>query len=342
MRGPGDRRHDEAVTTAPVPGTYPYHRLQATRPGWWRPLVVGLVALALYVALLLVGGILTVVVELAVGAEGPSLLERLATAEMRDPATLALLMLLIVAMAPPVLVATRLLGARPVGLLASVAGRVRWAWALRCALASTVVTVLVVAGQAAVDLLRGEEWRPAVDAWTWPLLGVVVLLVPLQSVAEEVVFRGFLAQTVGRWLRHPAFAIVLPVPLFVVAHEYVGLAAVEVGVWALAMGWLVWRTGGLEAAGVDHVVNNVVVFGLGAFGVVDLDAVETTVDGFAVSTVSTLVYVVVVEVMARRYGVARVRVVPPPAPAVVPTGAVGAPPADGPRSDPWAAPSARP
>jgi hypothetical protein len=44
---------------------------------------------------------------------------------------------------------------------------------------------------------------------------VILLLVPLQAAAEEYIFRGYLMQSIGRWLRHPAFAILLPVPLFV-------------------------------------------------------------------------------------------------------------------------------
>lgn len=299
-----------------VPGTYPYHRLARTRPGarWWRPLLVGLVAGALYLALLAGGGALVVVGAVASGPDGlRDLAAALDVLDLRDPLTFALTMLSIVAMLPAVLVATRLLGARPLGLLASVAGRVRWGWAGRCLALAAVVTLVVQGVDAAVSVAGGAAWEPRPDAATWPLLGLVVLLVPAQCVAEEVVFRGYLVQTVGAWLRHPAFAVVLPVPLFVLGHEYVGLAMVDTAVWALAMGWLVWRTGGLEAASAAHVVNNVVVFGLGAVDLVDLDVVDIGAGALAVSSLTTLVYVVLVEVLARRAGVTRVRVVAPPA-----------------------------
>jgi hypothetical protein len=61
---------------------------------------------------------------------------------------------------------------------------------------------------------------------------------------------------IGRWLRHPAFAILLPVPLFVLGHGYDLLGQIGVGLFAVAAGWLTWRTGGLEAAIALHVVNN--------------------------------------------------------------------------------------
>jgi len=321
MRGPAPARDDVPVNSAyvvvdprQVPGAYAYHRLARTRPGarWWRPLLVGLVALVLYVALLAVGGMLVLVSALASGAGGLDALgAALDVADLSDPLAFTLAMLSIVAMMPAVLVATWLLGARPVGLLASVLGRVRWGWAARCLAVSAVLTLLVDGGDAALAALRGEAWVPHVDATSWLVIGLVVLLVPAQCVAEEVVFRGYLVQSVGAWLRHPAFAIVLPVPLFVLGHAYVNLAMVDTAVWALAMGWLVWRTGGLEAAAAAHVVNNVTVFTLGAVDLADLDLVDIGPVALTVSTASTLAYVGLVEVMVRRAALPSVRVVEP-------------------------------
>ncbi|GIG38716.1 CPBP family intramembrane glutamic endopeptidase [Cellulomonas phragmiteti] len=314
-----------------VPGTYAYHRLARTRPGarWWRPLLVGLLAGALYVALLGAGVVVLTVASLTSGPGGLERLGALDVTDLRDPFVFTLAMLSIIAMLPAVLVAARLLGARPVGLLASVTGRVRWGWAARCLALSAVLALVVQGADAALAAAAGTPWQPRPDGTTWVFVGLVLLLVPAQCVAEEVVFRGYLVQTLGAWLRHPAFAILLPVPLFVAGHTYVGLAMVDTAVWAIAMGWLVWRTGGLEAAAAAHVVNNVVVFGLGSVSLVDLDVVDIPPVALAVSTASTLVYVALVEVLVRRSRVARVRVVDPPVPppAGVSDGAsAGAPP----------------
>ncbi|MCC2315569.1 CPBP family intramembrane glutamic endopeptidase [Cellulomonas xiejunii] len=303
-----------------APGAYAYHRLGRTRPGsrWWRPLLVGVVALALYVVLVAVGGVLAMVAAVASGPEGLQTLATVDVLDLRDPLAFTLGMLSIIALLPASVVATWLLGARPVGLLASVVGRVRWGWAARCLALSVALTVVVQVIEYVRAVVEGTPWRPRVDEATWPLLVLVVLLVPAQCIAEEVVFRGYLVQTVGTWLRHPAFAIVLPVPLFVLGHTYVNLAMVDTAVWALAMGWLVWRTGGLEAAAAAHVVNNVLVFGLGAVNLADLDLVDIPLDVLAESTLATLVYVGLVEVLVRRTGVANLRVVTPPAPPSVP------------------------
>lgn len=320
------------VDPTQVPGTYPYHRLARTRPGtrWWRPLLVGLVAGGLYVAALTAGAVVTAVVALTSGSGTLEALTGLDLLDVRDPLAFALGMLVIALILPAVVVATRLLGARPVGLLASVAGRVRWGWAARCLGLAAAVAVLVQGVDLALAAAAGTPWQPRVDERTVPLLVLVVLLVPAQCVAEEVLFRGYLVQTVGAWLRHPAFAIVLPVPLFVLGHAYVGLAMLDVALWALAMGWLVWRTGGLEAASAAHVVNNTLVFTLGSVDLVDLELVDITPVALTVSTVSTLVYVGLVELLVRRTRTARARVVEAPA----------APDVAWPASPPWPDPGA--
>lgn len=296
-------------------GTFAFHRLARTRPGarWWRPLLVGLVGVTLYLAMLVALGVVTLVTALAAGPDGLPALAHVGELDLRDPLTFSLAMLSIIPMWPAAVVATRLLGARPTGLLLSVTGRVRWRWAAWCLGASAVLALVVQGADAGVAAVQGRPWQPQVDGSTWPLLGLVLLLVPAQCLAEEVVFRGYLVQTVGAWLRHPAFAVLLPVPLFVLGHTYVGLAMLDTAIWAASMGWLVWRTGGLEAAAAAHVVNNVVVFALGSVGLVDLDVVDIGAVAFTVSTASNLVYLAVVEVLVRRLRPARVRVVEAPA-----------------------------
>ena len=302
------------VDPTEVPGTYAYHRLARTRPGtrWWRPLLVGLVALGLYLGALVGGTVLVVVVVFLVGPETFDTLSGVDLLDLRDPLAFTLNMLLIVAMLPAVLVATRLLGARPVGLLASVTGRVRWGWATRCLALAAAVALAVHGVEIVLAVATGTPWQPRADERTVPLLVLVVLLVPAQCVAEEVLFRGYLVQTVGTWLRHPAFAVVLPVPLFVLGHLYEGLAMLDTALWALAMGWLVWRTGGLEAAAAAHVVNNTLVFTLGSVHLADLDLVDVPPDAFLISTLSALAYVGLVELQVRRTRTARVRVVQAP------------------------------
>lgn len=94
---------------------------------------------------------------------------------------------------------------------------------------------------------------------------VVVILVtsPLQAAAEEFFFRGYLLQALGSLVkaRTPWFAVVASALVFALFHgtQNVPLFLDRFGFGVLA-GFLVWRTGGLEAAIGAHIVNNVLAF----------------------------------------------------------------------------------
>jgi membrane protease YdiL (CAAX protease family) len=295
----------------PVLPAQPFHRLNRTSPRyrWWKPLLVGLVGVTLYVLTLLLVIVLLIVGGLAFPALQSSLDAFFAdptTMDMNDPFTFVMTMGSIILMLPALLIATLLLGGRPVGLLSSVAGRIRWRWLTLClglALAVYLVGYLIFF---AATALRGEPVVMDLSSPQIPLLLLlVVLLVPLQAATEEYVFRGYLMQTIGGWLRHPAFAILLPVPVFVLGHAYDLLGQIYIGVFAVLAGWLSWRTGGLEAAIALHIVNNAVLSALGSVGLVDPNATDVGVADLVFSLAVTVGFALLVLVLARRRNIGR-------------------------------------
>ncbi|MEV8254120.1 type II CAAX endopeptidase family protein [Rhodoglobus sp. NPDC076762] len=295
------------------PRSYPFHRLgrASANHRWWRPLVVAVVAIGFYLGFLLSLFLPLVIVALvfpAVGAWLDESNDALDAIDLSDPVTFGVVMLSIILMLPAIILANLLLGARPAGLLTSVAGRLRWRWFARCSgLAAAVCSggMLVSFG---VGMLTGQPVMVAdVNPNLALMLVLVLLLVPFQAAAEEYIFRGYLMQTIGTWLRHPAFAILLPVPLFIVGHDYELLGMIDVGIFAIAAGWLTWRTGGLEAAVALHIVNNVLIFALGAWGLLDVNASDSTVGGLVVSLAITIVFVFVVVRDADHLSIARER-----------------------------------
>jgi membrane protease YdiL (CAAX protease family) len=310
MRGPGRTDTlgsvtDTTVTPAPlnVSPVEPlaYHRLgrASARYRWWKPLLVGLLGSVLYLVLLLVLALGAALYSLAV----PELAERIGaffdaaiSLDMTDPYTFAFLLLSLIPLLPALLLATRIVGVQRVGLLSSVAGRLRWHWLLRCAMFAIVIYAAGTSASLAAAALAGETVAADVSRPELPvMLLLTLLLVPFQSAAEEYVFRGYLMQTIGGWLRHPAFAILLPIPLFVLGHDYELLGMVDIAVFAAAAGWLTWRTGGLEAAIALHVVNNVSIFGLGAIGLADPNATNVGPIDLVFSFLMIAAFVIVVE-----------------------------------------------
>lgn len=308
--------------SGPGPRLLPYHRLGHADPDhrWWKPLVELLLFGAFYGVLAIVFGIVWAVGLVAV--RGEEALDEVflggTELDMMDPAIFFMLFFSLVLMIPALLAARAITGPRPLGLLLSVTGRLRWGLLGRCLLVALAVYAV---GQAAALLveyaLLGSLTAPQPVEGFWWLIAMIVLVVPLQCAAEELVFRGYLLQTVGRWLRRPVFAILLPVPLFTFGHLYDAWGLLAVAVMAVVAGWLTWRTGGLEAAIALHVVNNVIATLFGALGLADPDAEESSWVALALSAGLQLLFAWLVVRGARRRGVEVTRTVHPPRPALL-------------------------
>ncbi|MFD1940260.1 MULTISPECIES: CPBP family glutamic-type intramembrane protease [Nonomuraea] len=181
---------------------------------------------------------------------------------------LAVTLLSIAAVLPIVYGAVALFQRRPPGTLSSVVGRLRWGWMAQCAAIGLVALLLgqgalwlayVATGEDTSELLGWKGW-----ATFLPALVVIVLLVPFQAAAEEYVFRGWLLQAFGAYIRSPWPGIVVGSAGFAALHAYTDWGILDVFSFGVLMGWLAVKTGGLEAAIAMHVVNNTLAFGLSA------------------------------------------------------------------------------
>lgn len=279
-----------------------FTRLSLLRPGrrWWRPLLTALLLVVL-VLLLQIGFWGTAVLFAGVDPLAP------ARFEVGQPFSLMLMLGPVVLLLPAVLLASRIAEGGGVGLLSSVAGRIRWGWLGR----SLLVAVVVYALHATVTAVSGAA--PGGGGLRLDSPGLVLSLVlivivgALQSTAEEFVFRGFVMQSIGSWLTHPAFAVVLQIPVFLVLHVYDVWGSLTVVAMAAFAGWLAWRTGGLESSIGLHAGNNVSILIAGALGLRDANATELTPATLGISVAAMLVYTIVVDRWADRIGLVRIR-----------------------------------
>ena len=147
----------------------------------------------------------------------------------------------------------RLVHRRRAAWLWSVSPGVRWRYGLAVLLLASVILNLVLV------LSEPPQIRPQPGAWLWLL--AVAVTAPLQALGEEVLFRGYLLQAIGMAVRSPMLAILLSATVFALFHgsQNLPLFLQRFGFGVLA-GWLVWRTGGLEAAVAAHVANNLWAF----------------------------------------------------------------------------------
>ena len=213
---------------------------------------------------------------------------------------------------PSLFLARLVVGPRPWGLIHSVAGRLRRSLLLPYLGLGFVIygiyyaAVLATSGAALPDYRYSQPSQ--VEFWVITVL--ILVLVPVQCYAEELAYRGFMMQMLGRWVRTPWLSIVLPAALFMFSHPYDawGLGFVfAMGVYA---GFLCWYTGGLEASVSLHVANNVtllllsLVAGLDPFaseGVTPMDALQ----GIALEGVYVVLACLIFNARARRGEVSR-------------------------------------
>ena len=307
------------VQPAPRTRTYFYHRLARTDPHhrWWMPLVEGLILFGIFMVLSILFGIVLAL------AFPETLTEDMLAANQLDPVVYFMLFASVALLLPSALLARLVLGPRPLGLIFSVTGRIRWKWLLLCFLVAVGVYAVVNLVGIGLDLATGGTPTSVqlAPGFGW-LLATTLIVVPLQCTAEEVVFRGYLAQMVGRWLKHPAWAILLPVPLFVAGHVYDVWGLLSVAIMAVSMGIVTWRTGGLEAGIALHAVNNMTVSLFAMLGLVDMNETSGAPTDLVTEVILNGAFIALVFWLVKRHpevAVTRTVVLPqPPAPPRLP------------------------
>lgn len=226
----------------------PYHRLGAGR-SWWKP-IVELLAVAFF-WLVLTGVMFAFVHRIAHVKK---------VAQLTDESRHAVALINLALLTPSAIFAALVVN-RDWRLLLSVYRRVRWGDLARYA----GVALALAAGQIAVAVVlhvmangfafSAPEWGPFLA-----FCALILVLVPFQATAEELMFRGVLQQVVGAYVRWIWVPITLSAIAFMFAHGALQPSSVSICAMGIAYAWLAIRTGGLEPGIAHHIVNNVVAF----------------------------------------------------------------------------------
>lgn len=319
--------------------------LRTERHRWWRPLL----GLGMFGITLMSGAVAVILGALVLAALTGAAEDPFSEDSLSPDSPLGLLAnnLVIAVMIPAALLAVLVVHRERVGWLASVTARPRWGLLGRLLLVAALVVVVFFGASFALPGDADLEVDPPAASTLVGLVAVILLTTPLQAAAEEVGFRGYLSQAVASWSSRPVVGTVVAASasglLFALAHgtqdQWLFGDRLAFG---LVASWLVWRTGGLEAAVALHVANNLVsLLFTASTGSLEDTLTATTLDWqFAATDVAMMVtFAAVVDRLARRWAVV-VRREPPSAVLSGPEG-VGYPgsrpptprPAGG--EDPW-------
>ena len=253
----------------------PYHRLSHVNPRarWFTPVLEGLLIAGIYFVLLLIVSfaLLAFAVMLRVPYDYLTDLQRIYANVFKTPLVFIAFLSTVIPVIPAIFIARLITNFKPLGLIHSIAGRMRWSYLGVFLGFGFLIFGLYYVGFATLDgsLTTQNSVHPLNSGMFWLYIVLILLIVPFQCYAEELLFRGYLMQTVGRWLKNPVWAIIIPAPIFMVLHGYGLWGLLSVLTMALIAGFLCWYTGGLEAGIGLHIANNVSIFIFGLLGLED-------------------------------------------------------------------------
>ncbi len=161
----------------------------------------------------------------------------------------------IAVMIPCLALANRIAGKRPFSSYTSSRGGWDFGIFFRCLLIAIVVCSLPIV---VVQVFMSD--RDGAVRFTAAGFIMLTIIGPLQCIAEEYVFRGFLMQTFGSWFRIPVLSIVCSAALFAVVHAYNLIGIFGIFLSGVFYCLDTWFAGGIEASSAIHIANNMTAF----------------------------------------------------------------------------------
>ncbi len=247
--------------TTKVPAYLPYQK-QFTPYKWYKPLLATLVALGFF---LVFSTVLTVIGGIIAQNQGYDLQKLLMggydTLDAYTPLGAILTLGGVAIMLPAVFLGNKIINARPVSSVSSSRGGFDFAVFFKCFAAGLVIIALPMT---IITLLTTQN----TGAIRFTVFGFILctILVPLQCIAEEYVFRGQLMTMFGAWIKFPIIPILLQTILFAAAHPYNIIGVISVALMGVVLGICAYITNGLEASCALHIINNMMAFYFTGFG----------------------------------------------------------------------------
>lgn len=218
------------------------------------------------------------------------------------PFGLALILLSFVPMLLMPGLVNRWLHHRPAGALLGPSGRLDWKriglgaalWAALAGL-TVIVEAVLYPGRYVLNAALGERL---------PFLLTGLVLIPIQTSAEEVLFRGYLLQAIGRLTRNPFVLSVINGVLFMLPHlpnpeaaNHMLAAALSWFIFGMLFALVTLRSGSLDYALGMHAANNLFTFAVAGYAggalpvapifiTAELDAVYAFISLLAVAPVA--------------------------------------------------------
>ena len=185
--------------------------------------------------------------------------------------------LIVIVMIPSLYIASKIVKDRPFSSYVSSRG----GWNYKLYLKALVIPFVIMIIFEGIDIaFNGSEGS---NHFSIGYFIICLILVPLQCIAEEYVFRGLIMQTFGSWFKIPVLAVILQAILFAALHGYNNLGNISIFISGLIFGIIAWKTNGIEVSSAIHTVNNLVITMTVMFGL-SLNSSTIEISDFLLST----------------------------------------------------------
>lgn len=292
----------------PEPRSYPL-MLRTWTYQAWRP--IGGIALLVIGLMLVVPFALLPVLAVGVALQGGPFLagfQAASTLAKVTPASMLYLNLSLAAAIPLTWLIVRYLHRMRPRWLTSVRPGMRWKFFCACLGLAAVALLAQIALGALIPSGSAATTRHPVhlNGTLVALVLVIVLTTPLQAIGEEYAFRGYLTQAVGALTKSSWAAVLVSSVVFALAHGVQNFPLFfDRFAFGLMAGYVVVRTGGLEAGIAMHIMNNLLAFGA-AIATGDLEGVlkvsHVSWWNLPLTLTQNGVYLVLVLLLARQMG----------------------------------------
>ncbi len=217
---------------------------------WYKPIIVFIIATIL---MFIIQGVVFLGIALVFGLDE---LRTLGSSGLNSAFSIIITDLIIFMFVPALYVASKIVKDRPFSSYSSSRGGWNFKLYFKALIIPLIIYIIFQFIDIAVNGAKGTYQLSIL------FLIAIFIAVPLQSIAEEFMFRGILMQTLGSWFKSPFLAIIIQAIIFAFAHGYNSFGFFEILVNGLMWGFFTWKTNGLEVGCAIHTANN---FSVGLF-----------------------------------------------------------------------------
>lgn len=245
---------------------------------WYKPLLVFIVAAIVYIILQI---LIIVIFSAAYGVDITSAVT-LGYESLNSEVGSYLAYLSVAIFIPSIYIASKIVRDRPFSSYSSSRGG--WNWKLFFKSLSIPLAVYLI-----IEIINcAIHGRVEPSTLTLTFFVICLIIIPLQCIGEEYFLRGLVMQTFGSWFKIPILAVVLQSVVFASLHPYSILGVVGVFIQGIFLGFLAWRSNGLEVPSALHSVNNLISAYMVALGFEVSSSVITPYD-FALTMLVTTI-----------------------------------------------------